>query len=163
MSIAGYTLYRHLDPPFTIELPADGEAIEQPGVMLLVRDPEGTSASPFRANLNLVAEALPPHADLDGYTAAGLEATAERLPGWRLIDRAEEPVGDRPGERTLASYLLTPESGVDLGRAVSVTLEQWRVFHDGLAWIVSGSCDTGEYRSAAPAWAAIVSTWRLGA
>src|SRR5262249_23741873 len=134
-----------------------------PGVLLLVRDPEGASSSPFRANFNIVAEALPPDADLDGYTSAGLEAVAERFPGWRLIDRAEEPVGDRPGERTLASYLVTPETGIELGRVVSVTLEQWRVFHDGLAWILSGSCDTGEYRSAAPAWAAMVATLRLGA
>lgn len=131
-------MQRHQHAAFAIDLPEDVELVEQPGTMLAARDQAG--ASPLRANLTVVAERLPDDVGLDEYTALGLDLLEERVPGFRLIDRTQG--------RTLATYL------VQLERPVSVTLEQWRTIVDGVAWVVSGSCDTAEYWQAADVWAA---------
>ncbi len=146
-------------PDFTIDLPEDVEVGELPGTLLVARDPNG--ASPFRANLTVVAEALPPGFGLAEYTAAGLDQAEAAIPGFRLIDRAETQLAGRPAVRTLATYLVTPESGIDLGRPVSVTLEQWRTIADDRAWVVSCSCDTAEYWQAAEGWSACAESLEL--
>jgi hypothetical protein len=150
-------LHTHQDPPFAIELPDDVELGAAEGTLLVARDPNGQS--PFRANLTVVAEQLPPGYDHAAYMDAGIEQAERSLPGWRLIDRTETG----QGERTLATYLITPETGFDLGRPVSVTLEQWRVIDGDIAWIVSCSCDTAEYWQASDTWARCAESLRTGA
>jgi hypothetical protein len=155
--------YRHAEPPFAIDLPADVEIDSAaPGTLLVARDPGGEGRSPFRANLTVVAEQLPDGFDPADYTAAGLAQAERSIPGWRLIDRTDTTLSGRPGERTLATYLVTPETGIDLGRAVSVTLEQWRVIEGDVAWIVSCSCDTAEYWQASETWTRCAESLRLG-
>ncbi|MBE2319682.1 DcrB-related protein [Solirubrobacter sp. CPCC 204708] len=139
-------MQRHEHAEFAIDLPEDVELVDQPGTFLVARD--GSGASPFRANLTVVAEQLPEPITLDEYTALGVELLERRVPGFRLIDRAATTLAGHAAERTLATYL------VDLERPVSVTLEQWRLLVDGAAWIVSCSCDTAEYWQAAEAWTA---------
>jgi hypothetical protein len=150
---------RHSHPDFAIDLPEDVEVGELPGTLLVARDPNG--ASPFRANLTVVAEQLPPGFGLAEYSAAGLDQAEQSIPGFRLIDRAETELAGLPAERTLATYLVTPETGVDLGRPVSVTLEQWRAIAGERAWIVSCSCDTAEYFKAADVWSACAESLEL--
>lgn len=155
--------HRHADPPFAIDLPADVEIdTEAAGTLLVARDPGGEARSPFRANLTVVAERLPDGFDPAEYSTTALAQAERSIPGWRLIDRTDTTIAGRPGERTLATYLITPESGIDLGRAVSVTLEQWRVIDADVAWIVSCSCDTAEYWQAADTWTRCAESLRLG-
>jgi hypothetical protein len=155
MGPAELTRHCHADPPFTIDLPPDVELFSVPGVPLIARDPTSGSGSPFRANLTLAVDALEPAADPP--------VELESLPSWRLIDRAEDTVAGLPAERLLATYVLDAQDGVDLGRPVSVTLEQWRLAHAGLAWVVSCSCDTLEYAVAARTWAVCAESLRPGA
>lgn len=151
--------HRHPEPPFSIDLPDDVELDVSPGMLLVARDPNGQS--PFRANLTIVAEQLPPGAETS--MDAGLEQAARSIPGWRLIDRTETTIADLQGERALATYLVTPESGFDLGRPVSITLEQWRVIDGDIAWVVSCSCDTAEYWQASDTWTRSAESLRTGA
>jgi hypothetical protein len=146
-------------PEFFIDLPEDVEVGELPGTLLVARDP--TSASPFHANLTVVNEQLPPGFGLAEYTAAGLDQAERSIPGFRLIDRADASLAGLPAVRTLATYLVTPESGIDLGRPVSVTLEQWRAVAGDRAWVVSCSCDTAEYFKAADVWTACAESLEL--
>jgi hypothetical protein len=155
MPSAELTRHCHADPPFTIDLPPDVELFSVPGVPLIARDPTGGSGSPFRANLTVAVDALEPAMDPP--------VELESLPSWRLIDRAEDSVGGLPAERLLATYVLDAQDGVDLGRPVSVTLEQWRLEHAGRAWVVSCSCDTLEYALAARTWAVCAESLRPGA
>jgi hypothetical protein len=146
--------YRHADPPFEIDLPAGLQLGSPPGTLLVAADPAGAGPSPFRANLTVVAQELPAEFDLDD---DGLEQLERTFTGWRLIDRAATVIGELPAERTLGTYL------VRLGWTVSVTLEQWRIVRDGLAWIVSCSSDTGDYAQTWGAWTECVETLRIGA
>jgi hypothetical protein len=155
MAAAERTLHRHADPPFTIELPPDVELLSAPGLPLVARDPRDSGRSPFRANLTVAVASLE--------AAAEPPYELESLPGWRLIDRAEDTVGDLPAERLLATYVLEAHDGVDLGRPVSVTLEQWRLEHAGLAWVLSCSCDTLDYAVASRTWSACAASLRPGA
>jgi hypothetical protein len=139
-------------PEFFIDLPEDVEVGELPGTLLVARDPRG--ASPFRANLTVVAEQVPPGFGLAEYTAAGLDQAVDAIPGFRLIDRAEATLAGLPAERTLATYLAGP---------VSVTLEQWRAIAGDRAWVVSCSCDTAEYFKAADVWSACAESLELRA
>jgi hypothetical protein len=159
---SGAMRVRGSDPPFAIDLPDGLELGEMPGVLLVARAPEDVSGSPFRTNLTVVAEELPPDADLAAHAEASLADAARNLPGWRLIDRAPAQVGGRDGERTLATYLVARDSGVDFGRDLSVTVEQWRVVHEGRAWIASASCETGEYGLVCDAWTACAESLRPG-
>jgi hypothetical protein len=149
--------YRHADPPFAIDLPSGLELGSPPGTLLVAVDPAGTGPSPFRANLTVVAQELPAGLDLDAYAADGLAQMERTFTGWRLIDHAATVIGELPAERTLGTYLAT------LDWTVSVTLEQWRIVHDGLAWIVSCSSDTGDYAQTWSAWTECVETLRIGA
>ncbi len=143
--------YRHPDPAFDIDLPARFEIGASPGVLLTAVIPEAESGSPFRTNLTVVAQELPPGADLDEYSDASLAEAARSLDGWRLIDRERGVAGDPGFERTLATYSASG-SGADFGRPMSITVEQWRRVHDGLAWIVSTSCETAEYGMVSEGW-----------
>jgi hypothetical protein len=155
MAPAEPTRHCHADPAFTIDLPPDVELLSVSGLPLIARDPASGSGSPFRANLTVAVGALEPAADPP--------VELESLPSWRLIDRAEDTLGGLPAERVLATYVLDAQDGVDLGRPVSVTLEQWRLEHAGQAWVVSCSCDTLEYALAARTWAVCAESVRPGA
>jgi hypothetical protein len=154
--------YRHADPAFEIDLPAGLEAGPAPGALIVVADPAGSSASPFRASLTVVAQELPGGVDATTYVDECLAEAVRHFPGWRLIDRAETLIGDLPAERTLATYLATPETGVDLAWTVSVTLEQWVILQGGLAWVISCSCDTGDYAQVYDRFERCVDSLRLG-
>ena len=148
--------YRHADPAFAIDLPAWFELADAGGALLVALAPP--AASPFRANVTVAAQELPIGVELDAYTSAGLASAAERFPAWRLIDRAETAVGALPASRTLATYRAAFEGGW----VISVTLEQWVVVHDGLAWIVSCSCDSGDYADACELWLECAESLRPG-
>ena len=163
MAVAGLERHVHPDPRFEIDLPSGTELGIMPGVVLVARAPESASSSPFRTNLTVVAQALPAGADPDRYAELALAEEAGSFPDWRLIDRAEAWIGELPAERTLATYRLSRSSGVDFGRELSVTVEQWRLVHEDLAWIVSASCETGEYALVADLWTACAESLRPGA
>ena len=88
MAVVELERYRHPDPPFEIHLPAGSELGIMPGTLIVARAPEDVSDSPFRTNLTVVAQRLPPGADREHYAAAALAQEAGSLPEWRLIDRA---------------------------------------------------------------------------
>ena len=152
MAPEGLERYRHPDPEFEIDVPAGFDLGAMPGALVVARAPEGTSASPFRANLTVVAQQLPPGIDAATLSQASLAEQAHCFPGWRLIDRAGAWIGGLPAERTLVTYLLTRDSGLDLGRETSIAVEQWRMLRSDVAWIVSGSSETPEYGRFAGVW-----------
>src|SRR5262245_51744016 len=104
MAVVELERYRHPDPAFDIDLPAAAELGVMPGTLIVARAPEGASDSPFRTNLTVVAQHLPPGVDRERYAEAALAQEAGSLPEWRLIDRAPAEVDGRPAERTLATY-----------------------------------------------------------
>jgi hypothetical protein len=163
MAVAELARHEHPDPPFAIDLPAGAELGVMPGVLLVARLPRELSGSPFQSNLTVVAEDLPADVDAEAHAEASLRQEAEALPGWRLIDRAQAQVGEAPADRTLATYLVGRRSGVDLGRQVSITLEQWRLRHGARSWIVSASCETGDYGLLGELWTACAESLRPGA
>jgi hypothetical protein len=152
MTVVELERYRHPDPRFEIDLPQGAELGVMPGMVLVARLPEDASPSPFRSNLTIVAQELPAGVDVSAHGDASLAEEARSLPEWRLIDRAPAEVGGRTAERTLATYRLGRDSGIDAGRALSVTVEQWRLLRDGLAWIVSASCESGDYGLVCDLW-----------
>jgi hypothetical protein len=160
MAPDGLERYRHPDPAFGIDVPAGFELGTMPGALVVARAPEEASPSPFRANLTVIAQELPPGTDPAAISEAALAEQARCFPGWRLIDRAAARIGDVPAERTLITYLLTRDSGVDLGRETSIAVEQWRLLRSGVAWIVSGSSETPEYGRFAPLWSACAGSLR---
>jgi hypothetical protein len=160
MATAELERYRHPDPTFEIDLPAGFELGVMPGVLIVARAPETASRSPFRANLTVVAQELPPGVDPVALSDGSLAEQARSFPRWRLIDRAEARIGELPAERTLATYLVTRDSGIDMGRSVSVAVEQWRAQAGDVAWIVSGSCETPHYGLVADLWAACAESLR---
>jgi hypothetical protein len=159
MVVEGLARYRHLDPAFEIAVPAGFELGSMPGALVVARAPEGES---FRANLTVIAQHLPPGSDAGVLSEASLAEQARSFPGWRLIDRAGTRIGGLPAERTLVTYLLTRDSGVDLGRETSIAVEQWRLLRDDVAWIVSGSSETPEYGRCAALWSACAGSLRHG-
>lgn len=159
----GVRRYVHDEPAFEIELPADAELEEVPGMLLAARAPEGVTASPFRSNLTIVAQDLPGDDVHDALAEASLAEEARTLPNWRLIDRAPAQLGDLPAERTLATYVVGRASGVDFGRDLSVTVQQWRTIQGSRAWIASASCETPDFALVGDRWAACAATLRPGA
>jgi hypothetical protein len=150
-------------PDFGIDVPADAERRTGPSVLLTAVEPRrGEGAPLFASNLTVVAEPLPPGMTLERYADGSLATESEMFPGWRLIDRAEAPVGDLPGVRTLATYLASGIDGLDFGRDLSVTLEQWRVVADGRGWVVSVSTETPDYHLVCDLWAACAESLRPG-
>ena len=160
MAVEGLERYRHADPAFEIAVPAGFELGAMPGTLVVARAPEGASASPFRANLTVIAQELPPGTDAATLSEASLAEQARSFPGWRLIDRAGTRIGGVPAERTLITYLLRRDSGVDLGREASIAVEQWRMLRSDVAWIVSGSSETPEYGRVADLWSTCAGTLR---
>jgi hypothetical protein len=160
MATAGLERYRHPAPAFEIDLPTGFELGVMPGVLVVARAPEAASASPFRANLTVVAQQLPPGVDPVELSDGSLAEQARTFPGWRLIDRAEARIGELPAERTLATYRVTRDSGIDMGRGVSIAVEQWRALAGDVAWIVSGSCETAEYGLVGELWRACAESLR---
>jgi hypothetical protein len=158
MPVAELERYSHPDPAFEIDFPAGFELGTMPGTLVAARAPAG--ASPFRPNLTVIAQELPPGIDPAALSEASLAEQARSFPRWRLIDRAEARIGGLPAERTLVTYLLTRDSGVDLGREVSITVEQWRMLRAGEAWIVSASCETAEYGLLGDLWSACAESLR---
>ena len=154
--------YRHADPAFEIDLPPGTEVGTMPGMLVVARAPEDASSSPFRTNLTVVAQELPPGTGPRALAEASLAEAARSFPGWRLIDRAPARLGELTAERTLATYLPSRRSGVDFGRPLSVAVEQWRVLHGGLAWILSASCETPDYGCFGDVWRACAASWRPG-
>jgi hypothetical protein len=144
--------YRHPDPAFEIDLPAAADLGTMPGMLIVARAPEDASASPFRTNLTVVAQELPPQLEPERYIEGALAEAERSFPAWRLIDRA-------PG-RTLATYRLSRDSGVDFGRPLSVAVEQWWQLRDGMAWIVSASCEVGDYGLVSELWTACAESFR---
>jgi hypothetical protein len=145
--------YRHADPAFAIDLPEGVELGDVPGMLLAARRPAEASTSPFRSNLTVVAEPLPEELDLAAYCEGSLAVQARMFPHWRLLDFETVEVSARPAVRTLATYRAARDSGVDFGRTLSVTVEQWRFVADRTAWIASASCETPEYGLVGEAWA----------
>jgi hypothetical protein len=163
--MAAPALVRHHGraPAFGIDVPAEAGVQTGEPVLLTAVEPRRPDGGPlFASSLTVVAESLPPGTDLAAYTDGSLATESEMFPGWRLIDRAEVPVGDLPGTRTLATYLASSVAGLDFGRDVSVTLEQWRVIHEGLGWVVSVSVETPDYHLVCDGWAACAESLRPG-
>jgi hypothetical protein len=163
MAAAALERYRHPEPAFAIDLPADAELGVGPGVLVVATAPVGATRSPFRTNLTVVAQELAPGTDPDAYAAFGLAEAERSFPEWRLIDRTPIEVAGLAGERTLATYRVARDSGVDFGRELSVAVEQWRLIGETLAWIVSASCETPEYGLVGEVWRACAETLRPGA
>ncbi len=155
-------------PAFAIDVPegaeeADGGTHGAPAeIVLAVREPEGATESPFRPNLTVVAEPVAAGLDLAAYAETSIATESEMLPGWRLIDRDETTVGELPAVRTLASYLGSAVPGIDFGRPLSITVEQWRLLHAGTGWVVSASCETAEYALVCDTWRACAESLRPG-
>jgi hypothetical protein len=162
MAVAELERHRHPDPACAIDLPAGFDVGTMPGVLLVARAPDGFSASPFAPNVALAAQRLPPDADLGALGDAALARAECSFPAWRLLDRTDTAIGGMDGQRTLATYLVRPGSGVDLGRDVSIAVEQWYVVGDGLAWIVSGSSESADYGQVCDLWAASAESLRPG-
>lgn len=154
--------YTHADPAFEIDLPAGAEVGAVAGTLVVARAPESASSSPFRSNLTIVAEELPDDVDPAEHAEASLVQEAEGLPGWRLIDRATDMIDGHEASRTLATYIVGRESGVDFGRDLPVTLEQWRLVRGSRAWIASASCETGDYALFGQLWATCATSLRVG-
>jgi hypothetical protein len=160
--------HRHADPAFTIDVPEGIEHVEAGArgvpaeVLLAVREAAEASPSPFQSNLTVVAEPLPGGMDLEAYADASLDTESEMLPGWRLIDREQTQVGGMPAVRTLGSYLGSGVPGMALERPLSITVEQWRVLHRDTAWVVSASCETGDYALVCDTWSACAESLRPG-
>jgi hypothetical protein len=154
--------YRHADPAFAIDLPDGVELGDVPGMLLAARRPAEASASPFRSNLTVVAEPLPEGLGLDAYCEGSLAVQARMFPHWRLLDRETVEVSDRRAVRTLATYRAARDSGVDFGRTLSVTVEQWRLVADRTAWIASASCETPEYGLVGEVWAESATSLEVG-
>ena len=163
MPVAHVRRHVHADPPFALDLPDEVELIELPGMLLTALRPAGATASPFRSNLTVVAEALPDGLDLDAYCEGSLAVQARMFPHWRVIDREATELGGEPALRTLATYRAARDSGADFGRVLSVTVEQWRLIAGRTAWVASASCETPEYALVGEAWAASVGSLRVGA
>jgi hypothetical protein len=163
MAVAGLERHRHPDPAFEIDLPSAMEVGVMPGVLVVARAPEGATASPFRTNLTVVAQELPSGVDASSYAEFALAEEARSFPDFRLIDRAPAQLGGLEAERTLATYRPARDSGVDFGRPLSVTVEQWRTVHESLAWVVSASCETPEYAFMADLWTVCAESLRPGA
>jgi hypothetical protein len=64
--------------------------------------------------------------------------------------------------RTLTTYLGSAMPGFDFGRDLSIALEQWRIQHEGDAWIASVSCDTVEYALVSEVWRVCAESLRPG-
>jgi hypothetical protein len=154
--------YLHADPAFGIDLPDGVELMEVPGMLLTARRPAEVSASPFRSNLTIVAEPLPEGLDFEAYCEGSLPLQARMFPHWRLLDRETVEVSERPALRTLATYRVARDSGIDFGRTLSVTVEQWRLVADGAAWIASASCETPEYGLVGETWAESATSLLVG-
>lgn len=163
MELDTFERYAHADPPFEIAFPAGAELGVMPGTLVMARAPDGLSSSPFRSNLTLVAEDLLEDIDPAEHAEASLAEEARSLPGWRLIDSATDRVDDTDAERTLATYLVERSSGIDFGRDLSVTLEQWRLVRGRRAWIASASCETGDFGLFGEVWATCARSLRIGA
>jgi hypothetical protein len=162
MGPGGLQHYRHPDPEFEIDFPPGAEVGVMPGVLVVARAPEEASSSPFRTNLTVVAQELGPGIDHEAYANGALAEEAASFPEFRLIDRARERIGDLDAERTLATYRVAPDSGVDFGRDLSVTVQQWRLVHETMAWVLSASCETVEYPVVADVWTACAESLRVG-
>lgn len=154
--------YAHADPAFEIDLPAGAEVGTVAGTLVVARAPQSASSSPFRSNLTIVAEELPADVDPAEHEEASLVQEAAGLPGWRLIDRATDTIDGDAASRTLATYMVGRGSGVDVGRDLPVTLEQWRLVRGGHAWIASASCETGDYALFGQLWATCATSLRVG-
>jgi hypothetical protein len=163
MAVARLERFRHPDPAFEIDLPSGMEVGVMPGVLVVARAPEGATTSPFRTNLTVVAQELPAGVDASSYAEFALAEEARSFPDFRLIDRAPARLTCLDAERTLATYRLARDSGVDFGRPLSITVEQWRAVHEDLAWIVSASCETPDYALVADLWTACAESLRPGA
>jgi hypothetical protein len=153
--------YRHPDPPFAIDLPAEAERSSD-GALLVAREPVPEPAAAFRANLTVVAEQIPAGLSFEAYAERSIADESEMLPAWRLIDRDDTEIGGRPAVRTLATYLASGMPGFDVGRDLSIALEQWRIQHDGDAWIASVSCDAVEYALVSEVWRVCAESLRPG-
>jgi hypothetical protein len=153
--------YRHPNPPFAVDLPAEAERSSE-GALLVAREPAPEPVPAFRANLTVVAEQIPAGLDFAAYVDRSLADESEMLPAWRLIDREDTSIGGRRAVRTLATYLGSAMPGFDFGRDLSVALEQWRIEHAGDAWIASVSCDAVEYALVGEVWRACAESLRPG-
>jgi hypothetical protein len=104
-----------------------------PGVLVVASAPASATRSPFRTNLTVVAQQLAAGTDPEDYAAGALAEAARSFPDWRLIDRTAVEIAGLRGERTLATYRVAQDSGIDFGRELSVAVEQWRLVGDSLA------------------------------
>ena len=111
MATAGLERYRHPAPAFEIDLPTGFEVGVMPGVLVVARAPEAASASPFRANLTVVAQQLPPGVDPVELSDGSLAEQARTFPGWRLIDRAEARLGELHGRAHAGDLSGDPRLG----------------------------------------------------
>lgn len=83
-------------------------------------------------------------------TDAGLDALAQELSAFHLLDRSSTRIDGRAATRTLSHHVAD-------GRGM--TLEQWRVADGDSGWTVSASCPTLAYPSAAEGLAASAETF----
>ena len=163
MATLSLVRHRHADPACAMDVPNAFELGVMPGVLFVARAPSGLfSSSPFLPNVTVTAAELGPDALPEDLGEQALSYAERTLAAWRLIDRTDAELAGMPGERTLASYLVRPGSGLDLGRDVVVTVEQWRVVGDRLSWVVSGSSESLDYGQVADLWAAMAESLAVG-
>jgi hypothetical protein len=163
--MAELTLVRrvHPDPACSIALPEEFDAGTAAGVLLAARAPDGLfSSSPFAPNLTLGVQPLLPGADREQLSVDSLALAQRTFNAWRLIDREETEIAGLEGERTLATYLVRPGSGVELGRDVVVAVEQWRLHGEGLMWTISCSCESGDYGQLSDLWNVLAESFEPG-
>lgn len=132
--------YRHPDLGFELALPEGSEIREDLDGLALVAIEPADPSSGFRANLVVTVEEVSPGTAVEAYTEAALRSQGELLSSHRLIDLEPLEVGGRPATRTLAHHAQA---------RMAITIEQWRVVDDALAYTVTASCATLDYATTA--------------
>lgn len=163
--MAELTLVRqvHADPACSLAVPEEFDLGLADGVLLAARAPDGTfSSSPFAPNLTLLVQPLAPGADREQLAVDALAFSQRTFNAWRLIDRTDVEIAGLPGERTLATYLVRPGSGVELGRDVVVAVEQWHLYDVGLLWTISCSCESADYGQLSDLWSVLAESFEPG-
>lgn len=131
--------YTHPALGFTVELPPGSEIVDDlPGIALMALEPPDRDAA-FRANLVVVVEQYAGD-DVEAFTDASLRTQERELSAFHLLDRA----ADGATTRTLGAHDSEDQA---------VTIEQWRLLHDGRGYTLTASCWSLDYDSLADAFA----------
>jgi hypothetical protein len=135
--------YTHPALGFRLELPDGYEVRDDAAALALIAvEPGPAPASGFRANLVVTVEEVREGTAVAGYTESSLRAQGELLRSHRLIDSEATTLAGGPATRTLAHHAQD---------GLAVTIEQWRLVADVLAYTVTASCATLDYAGVADA------------